>query len=111
MSTGKPGYDTPVGVFRAYHYSEDHISSQYPRGEYPWQADGGGEMPHAVFFSKGIAVHGGIVTHARASHGCVRVSLHAAKFLWDNFYSVGDTTMEIVVVPSMRHLDQMLASR
>lgn len=74
ISSGRAGYLTPTGSFRPSWMAKMWYSKQYDDAP----------MPHAVFFNKGIAVHG---THATgllgrpASHGCVRLSpSNAATF-------------------------------
>ena len=77
---------TPIGYFRPTKLELDHYSKT-------WEA----EMPHAVFFQGGVAIHAS--THIdqlgkRASGGCVRLApAHAATF-----YSLIDS-MKPKVVP------------
>jgi len=80
VSTGKTGFETPKGSYRAKRLSIDHWSKTY---EAP--------MPYSVFFSGGYAIH---ATNAvaklgqPASHGCIRLAKgNAAKFfeLVDNY--------------------------
>lgn len=73
VSTGKEGFETPKGSFRAKRLSEDHWSKTYDA-----------PMPYSVFFLGGYAVH---ATNAvaklgqPASHGCIRLAKpNAAKF-------------------------------
>lgn len=111
ISSGKRGWDTPVGMFNAQIYVEDHTSTKYPRSTRPGVPDGGGRMPHAVFFDGDVAIHGGDVSSPRQSHGCVRVSPRTAEFLWEEFYDVGDRSMRFVVVASMHDFNDVVASR
>jgi len=73
VSTGRSGYETPTGNFRARRLEEEWYSTQYDDAP----------MPHAIFFAGGYAIHG--TNHTRslgrpASHGCVRLSpSHAAR--------------------------------
>lgn len=73
VSTGRFGYETPTGSFRARRLEEEWYSTQYDDAP----------MPHSIFFAGGYAIHG--TTHTRslgrpASHGCVRLSpSHAAR--------------------------------
>jgi lipoprotein-anchoring transpeptidase ErfK/SrfK len=73
VSTGKSGYETPKGSFRAKRLSVDHWSKTYDA-----------PMPYSVFFVGGYAIH---ATNAvaklgqPASHGCIRLAkTNAAKF-------------------------------
>ncbi len=79
---------TVVGNFRVlWKKGEDCVS-----GIYPLETNGGSPMPHCMFFHpKGYAVHG---SHQRIidrneSHGCIRVTPGAAKWLHQNFMSIG----------------------
>lgn len=72
ISHGKPGYETPPGVFTVTFKNKDHRSSIYNNAP----------MPYAVFFNGGIAFHEGNLQ--QQSHGCVRLSHEAAKtFFYD----------------------------
>lgn len=74
ISSGREGFATPRGVFRPQWSSRMWYSRTYDNAP----------MPHAVFFNRGIAVHGtrSIGTLGQpASHGCVRLApAHAARF-------------------------------
>ena len=67
VSTGKAGYDTPNGKFKAFRMERDHFSKE-------WDA---APMPFSIFFTqKGHAIHGSLDTKrlgSPASHGCVRL--------------------------------------
>jgi hypothetical protein len=67
VSTGRAGYDTPSGSFRAFRLEEDHYSKEWDDAP----------MPHSIFFTKiGHAIHGYLDTKnigRPASHGCVRL--------------------------------------
>jgi hypothetical protein len=59
-------------------------SSIYPKGR------GGAPMPYCMFFTRFYGVHGSPdVPNYNASHGCVRVPTQDAKWLYNNFMSVG----------------------
>lgn len=59
-------------------------SSRYPRPR------GGAPMPYCMFFSKLYAVHGSYdVPNYNASHGCIRVPVRDARWLSNNFMSIG----------------------
>lgn len=74
ISSGREGYPTPRGVFRPQWASKMWYSKKYDNAP----------MPHAVFFTGGVAVHGtqsvGLLGQP-ASHGCVRLApANAARF-------------------------------
>jgi lipoprotein-anchoring transpeptidase ErfK/SrfK len=76
VSTGRNGYETPSGEFRAKRMEEEWYSTQYDDAP----------MPHAVFFSGGYAIHGtyDVKRLGRpASHGCIRLSPGNAARLYD----------------------------
>jgi lipoprotein-anchoring transpeptidase ErfK/SrfK len=66
ITTGRPGYETPVGTFRVTYKDIDHWSEPYD-----------GPMPYSVFFTEsGIAFHEGSLSVQ--SHGCIHLSHRAA---------------------------------
>ncbi|HFD2359651.1 TPA: L,D-transpeptidase, partial [Legionella pneumophila] len=76
---------TPSGVFRVISKGGPACrSSRYPLGK------GGAPMPYCMFFSKLYAIHGSPdVPNYNASHGCVRVKPHDARWLSQNFIKIG----------------------
>jgi lipoprotein-anchoring transpeptidase ErfK/SrfK len=75
VSTGREGYATPTGEWRAQWLSADHHSSRY----------GWAPMPWSVFFYGGYAIHGTteIADLGRpASHGCIRLHPDNARILF-----------------------------
>lgn len=90
VSTGKQGFETPTGTWRAKWLSKDHKSSQY--NDAP--------MPNSVFFVGGYAVHG---TNAvaklgqPASHGCIRLGLDNAETFFELVEAYGKWNTKIVV--------------
>lgn len=63
ISSGRPGYATPLGRYRVYSKIVDEWSHKY-----------NAPMPYASYFTGGIALHGSAdVPGYPASHGCVRV--------------------------------------
>ena len=76
VSTGRPGYDTPNGVYHPFRMEADHFSKEWDDAP----------MPHSIFFTpKGHAIHGSFdVKHLGmpASHGCVRLSPANAEKLY-----------------------------
>jgi len=89
VSTGKPGYDTPNGVFRPNRMDADHLSQEWDNAP----------MPHTIFFDlHGHAIHGFLDTRrigSAASHGCVRLAPQSAAMLFDLIETQGmkDTTV------------------
>ena len=72
ITSGKPGYETPPGVFKVSYKDRDHRSSVYNNAP----------MPYSVFFNDGIAFHAGSLQEE--SHGCIHLSRQAAKtFFYD----------------------------
>jgi L,D-transpeptidase catalytic domain len=75
ISSGRAGFETPTGSFIVQRLDADHLSDEYDQAP----------MPSAIFFSRGLAIHG---TYERglgrpASHGCVRLSVEHARELFD----------------------------
>ena len=91
MSTGRPGYDTPSGTFKANRMDADHYSQEWDNAP----------MPHAVFFDlDGHAIHGFFdVKHlGRAvSHGCVQLSPDHAATLYSLLKAQGMSETKVVV--------------
>jgi len=76
VSTGRPGYETPNGTFKANRMDADHLSQEWDNAP----------MPHTMFFDmRGHAIHGFFdVKHLGmpVSHGCVRLSPENAATLF-----------------------------
>jgi hypothetical protein len=94
---------TPVGYFRPQRVTALHRSIT-------WQAD----MPHAVFFNGGIAIHASNAVQAlgtRASGGCVRLSPQNAKLFFDLVKQAGINSVEKISVSgkSTKNADGSLA--
>ena len=91
VSTGRPGYDTPNGIFKANRMDADHLSQEWDNAP----------MPHTIFFDvRGHAVHGFFdVKHLGlpVSHGCVRLSPAHAATLFDLVKAEGMNQTTIVV--------------
>jgi len=88
--TGKNGFETPTGSYRAKRLSADYWSKKYDA-----------PMPYSVFFFGGYAIH---ATNAvaklgqPASHGCIRLAKgNAAKF-FELVDSYGKWKTKIVIV-------------
>lgn len=91
VSTGRRGYDTPVGKFRPVRLERDWYSRKYQMAP----------MPHSIFFYKGYAMHGTLEEKTlgrRASHGCVRLSRENAATLFAMVRARGGRNARIVVV-------------
>ena len=63
-STGKPGHETPTGVFTILQKDKDHHSSTYNNAPMP-------NMERLTW--QGVALHAGNLPGYPASHGCVRL--------------------------------------
>lgn len=76
ISSGRAGYATPRGSYRAQRLARMHYSRKYDNAP----------MPHSIFFRGGFAIHG--TNHVSAlgrpaSHGCVRLAPGAAAQLYE----------------------------
>jgi hypothetical protein len=76
VSTGRAGFDTPSGKFKAFRMEKDHFSKEWDDAP----------MPFSIFFTpKGHAIHGYLDTKnigRPASHGCVRLTPANAEKLF-----------------------------
>ncbi|MEX5729153.1 hypothetical protein Ga0609869_002506 [Rhodovulum iodosum] len=73
-STGKPGHETPTGVFVVLQKDRDHRSSTYNNAP----------MPNTNRLTwDGIALHAGNLPGYPASHGCVRLPLKFSALLFE----------------------------
>ena len=82
VSTGREGFETPLGKYRPLWADAEHRSSLYEDAP----------MPHAVFFVGGYAIHG--TTEVKnlgkpASHGCVRLDPANAEIFYNAVNTVG----------------------
>ena len=60
------------------------VSKKFPIGK------GGAWMPYCMHFGGGYAIHGSpVISERNASHGCIRVTTDAAKWLSYEFIKVG----------------------
>ena len=102
VSTGKPGFSTPPGRYQVLSKSPDHVSTIF--GDYvddygnvvrsnidarkDHRPSGthfdGAEMPYAMFFRGGYAMHQGYVPPYAASHGCIRLPRGMARPFFEN---------------------------
>jgi hypothetical protein len=73
-STGKKGYETPLGVFTILEKAKEHYSSEFDDAP----------MPHMERLTwGGVALHAGKLPGYPASHGCVRLPPKFAEKLYD----------------------------
>jgi hypothetical protein len=73
ISSGKPGHDTPTGVFTILEKDIDHRSRTYDNAPMPY-------MQRLTWM--GVALHAGNLPGTPASHGCVRLPMEFAKRLF-----------------------------
>ncbi|AOG09297.1 L,D-transpeptidase [Agrobacterium sp. RAC06] len=73
-STGKPGHETPTGVFVVLQKDKHHKSSTYDDAPMP-------NMSRLTW--SGIALHAGNLPGYPASHGCVRLPMAFSERLFD----------------------------
>lgn len=73
VSTGKPGYETPVGVFLILQKDIDHKSNLYDGAPMPF-------MQRLTW--DGIAMHAGNLPGYPASHGCIRLPAAFAQLIF-----------------------------
>ena len=74
VSTGKPGHETPTGVFTILQKKREHYSNLYDDAPMPF-------MQRLTW--DGIALHAGNVPGYPASHGCVRLPEAFAEKLFE----------------------------
>jgi hypothetical protein len=90
VSTGRAGFGTPNGTFRAQWMARRYFSKKYYNSP----------MPHSIFFHRGYAIHG--TNYIRrlggtASHGCVRLHPSNAATLFALVSRHGMARTRIVV--------------
>ena len=73
ISSGKPGFATPGGVFTILEKDIDHRSRTYDNAPMPYQQR---------LTWRGVAMHAGNLPGYPASHGCVRLPLEFSKLLF-----------------------------
>lgn len=84
VSTGKPGHETPAGVFTILQKRVEHYSNLYDNAPMPY-------MQRLTW--GGVALHAGRLPGYPASHGCIRLPLEFAKLL----YGVTQLGLTVVV--------------
>lgn len=101
VSTGKPGHETPTGVFQILQKDANHHSNKYNNAPMPYQER---------LTMDGVALHAGGLPGYPESHGCVHLPLEFSKLL----FGITDLGMTVVVtgkagVPSLAAADGVLA--
>lgn len=84
LSTGRPGFETPTGVFTILQKHVEHYSSKYDNAPMPF-------MQRLTW--KGVALHAGHLPGYPASHGCIRLPKEFARLL----YGVTKLGMTVVI--------------
>jgi hypothetical protein len=85
VSTGKPGFETPTGVFTILQKKREHYSNLYDDAPMPF-------MQRLTW--GGVAMHAGRVPGYPASHGCVRLPYDFSEKL----FAVTERGMTVVIV-------------
>ena len=92
VSTGKPGHNTPMGVFTILEKAVHHRSSKYSNAPMPY-------MQRLTW--AGVAMHAGNLPGYPASHGCIRLPLDFAQLLFGET-SLGMTVVVVNQPPALR---------
>ena len=74
VSTGKPGHETPTGVFTTKMKDRDHHSSLYHNASMPYTER---------LTNDGVALHAGGIPGYPESHGCVHLPSEYARLLFE----------------------------
>jgi hypothetical protein len=85
VSTGKPGHETPTGIFTVLQKDKDHRSSKYNSAPMPYQER---------LTWDGVALHAGGLPGYPESHGCVHLP---SKFA-EELFGASHMGMTVVVV-------------
>lgn len=88
ISTGRPGYRTPTGIFTILQKHVEHYSSKYENAPMPY-------MERLTWY--GVALHAGHLPGYPASHGCIRLPAGFAKLL----YGVTSLGMTVVITEQL----------
>lgn len=94
VSTGRPGYETPTGVFTILQKRVEHYSSTYDNAPMPY-------MQRLTW--RGVALHAGRLPGYPASHGCIRLPFEFAQLLY------GTTKVGMTVVITSRAASPRIA--
>jgi hypothetical protein len=84
LSTGRPGYRTPTGVFTVLQKHVEHYSRKYDNAPMPY-------MQRLTWY--GVALHAGHLPGYPASHGCIRLPKEFARLL----YGITSLGMTVIV--------------
>ena len=100
VSTGRPGFSTPTGIFTILQKRVEHYSSTYDNAPMPY-------MQRLTW--RGIALHAGNLPGHPASHGCIRLPREFARLL----YGVTRVGMTVVItdrpaLPSVAPVPELL---
>lgn len=95
ISSGKPGYETPTGVFPILQKRKTHFSNKYNNAPMPF-------MQRLTW--DGVALHGGKIPGYPASHGCVRLPHEFAEEL----FQATEHGVNVVVADVGTHSDAVL---
>jgi hypothetical protein len=102
LSTGRPGYETPTGVFTILQKHVEHYSSKYDNAPMPY-------MQRLTW--KGVALHAGQLPGYPASHGCIRLPKEFARLLY-GATRLGMTVVVTRLPAPLKQTDELpLASR
>jgi hypothetical protein len=105
VSTGRPGYDTPNGTFKANRMDANHLSQEWDNAP----------MPHTIFFDMhGRAIHDFFdVKHLgqAVSHGCVRLSPNHAATLFALVEAEGMKETTVIISGQTRASGQEIGRR
>ncbi len=94
-SGGRPGHETPEGVFRIQNRGYHFFSQKYQEGAYYWVRIFGNYLFHSV----PVDIHGNVIKEEAeklgcpASHGCVRLSFPDAQWFYE---TVPDGTLVVI---------------
>jgi hypothetical protein len=73
VATGKPGHETPTGVFTILQKDKDHVSNLYKA-----------KMPYTQRLTwSGICLHAGTTPGYPNSHGCIHLPLEFSRLLYE----------------------------
>jgi hypothetical protein len=90
ISSGKPGHETPTGVFTILQKRKVHHSNLYNNAPMPF-------MQRLTW--DGVALHAGRIPGHPASHGCVRLPREFAELLFE----VTERDMTVVIADEASH--------
>jgi hypothetical protein len=96
ISSGKPGHETPTGVYEILQKRRDHRSNLYDNAPMPF-------MQRLTW--DGIALHAGRIPGKPASHGCVRLPHAFAREL----YEITERGMTVVVADEYTYGPEVLS--